>query len=138
MIEDRNYSMAMVVRADYALARERTIEALGTEGFGILTEIDVQATMEKKLGVEFPPYTILGACNPPLAHQALTAEPDLGVLLPCSVVVYDHGDGTCTISALDPVRQFSLVKNPKVEPLAEEVRARIRRALERVRDSFSA
>lgn len=138
MVESRNYSMAVVVRGDYPLVRERTINALASEGFGILTEIDVAATLKKKLGVEFRPYTILGACNPPLAHQALTEEPDLGVLLPCNVVVYSRDDGTCTVSALDPVRQFSLVQNPKVEPVAEEVRTRIVRALEVVRDAFAA
>ena len=138
MVQDRRYAMATVIKGDYALIRERTIEALAKEGFGILTEIDVTATLKKKLGVEFPPYTILGACNPPLAHRALTEEPDLGVLLPCNVIVYSHGDGTCTVSALDPVRQFSLVQNPKVEPVAEEVRTKLLRALERVRDAFAA
>jgi uncharacterized protein (DUF302 family) len=130
--------MATVVTGDFALIRERTIEALAKEGFGILTEIDVTATLKKKLGVEFRPYTILGACNPPLAHRALTEEPDLGVLLPCNVIVYAHGDGTCTVSALDPVRQFSLVHNPKVEPVAAEVRARMVRVLEAVGDASSA
>jgi uncharacterized protein (DUF302 family) len=136
MMQDGPYAMTMLIKGDYALVRERTIAALATEGFGILTEIDVAATLKKKLDVEFRPYTILGACNPPLAHRALTEEPDLGVLLPCNVIVYSNEDGTCTVSALDPVRQFSLVQNPKVEPVAEEVRAKLVRALERVRDAF--
>jgi uncharacterized protein (DUF302 family) len=138
MIQDRRYAMATVIKGDFALIRERTIDALANEGFGILTEIDVAATLKGKLGVEFRPYTILGACNPPLAYRALTEEPDIGVLLPCSVVVYSHDDGTCTVSALDPVRQFSLVQNPEVDPVAVEVRAKILRALERVREAFAA
>lgn len=138
MVQNGRYALATVIKGDYALIRERTIDALANEGFGILTEIDVAATLKKKLGVEFRPYTILGACNPPLAHRALTEEPDVGVLLPCNVIVYSHGDGTCTVSALDPVRQFSLVQNPKVESVAEEVRAKMLRALENVRDGFPA
>jgi uncharacterized protein (DUF302 family) len=138
MVQFGRYAMNMVIEGDYALVRERTIEALAGQGFGILTEIDVAATLKKKLDVEFRPYTILGACNPPLAHRALTAEPDLGVLLPCNVIVYSRGDGTCTVSALDPVTQFSLVQNPTLEPIAEEVRARLLRALEGVRDRFPA
>jgi uncharacterized protein (DUF302 family) len=136
MVENRKYSVAAVIKGDFALIRERVIDALSKEGFGILTEIDVAATLKKKLGVEVRPYVILGACNPPLAHRALTEEPDLGVLLPCNVIVYAHGDGVCTVAALDPVRQFSLVENPKVEPVAEEVRAGMVRVIEAVRDTF--
>ena len=138
MIQDGGYAMATVIKGDYAVIRKRAVEALAIEGFGVLTEIDVAATLKKKLGVEFRSYTILGACNPQLAHRALTEEPDLGVLLPCNVIVYSRGDGTCTVSALDPVRQFSLVENPNVEPVAEEVRARLLRALETVREAFAA
>ncbi len=129
MRESTGYSISRSISGDYEPVRERVIAALAKEGFGVLTEIDVAATLKKKLGVDFPPYTILGACNPPLAHQALTAEPELGVLLPCSVIVRSAGGGTCIVAALDPVRQFSLVRNPRVEPLAEEVRARLLRAL---------
>jgi uncharacterized protein (DUF302 family) len=138
MIKDRGYAMTMAIRGDFAPIREGVVDALAQEGFGILTEIDVKATMKKKLDVDFRPYTILGACNAPLAHRALGEEPDLGVLLPCSVVVYDNSDGTCTVSALDAVRQFSLVMNPKVEPVAVEVRAKLRRALENLRERFPA
>jgi len=102
----------------------------------VLTEIDVQATLQKRLGVEFRRYVILGACNPPMAHRAMTEEPDLGVLLPCNVVLYEGDDGTCTVSGLDPVKQFSLVQNPKVEPVAREIFTRLNRALENVRDAF--
>jgi len=130
MLQNRGYSISTTVTGDFGPVRERVVAALAKEGFGILTEIDVAATLKQKLGVEFPPYTILGACNPPLAHRAMTEEPDIGVLLPCSVIVRSQGDGTCIVAALDPVRQFSLVPNPRVEPLAHEVRARLSRALE--------
>ncbi len=138
MLQYRDYSIGTTVSGDYGIVRQRVIDALAKEGFGILTEIDVTATLKKKLGVEFPPYTILGACNPPLAHQALSAEPDLGVLLPCSVVVRSLGDGTCSVAALDPIRQFSLVQNPAVEPVAREVRAKLARSLESLRDVGAA
>jgi uncharacterized protein (DUF302 family) len=130
MVETRKYSMAIRLQDGYDAARTRTIEALGKEGFGVLSEIDVSATMKKKLGVDFRPYAILGACNPPLAHAALQAEGDLGLLMPCNVVVYANDDSTCTVAAIDPVVQFSKVQNPQVEPVAKEVRARLTRVLE--------
>ena len=138
MPEMRKYAMTVVVRGDYETVVRRTVEMLATEGFGVLTEIDVTATLKKKLGAEFRPYVILGACNPPLAHRALTEEPDIGVLLPCNVVVWANEDGTCTVTALDPVRQFSLVDNPKVEPLAREVQERLSRVLDQVGGSVGA
>lgn len=116
---------------DQALARAR--EALSVEGFGILSEIDVKATLQKKLGVEFRPYTILGACNPPLAHQALTAERDIGVLLPCNVVVYEgESEGESVIAAVDPEVSLGRVGNPDLAPLAREVKQRLDRVLEAV------
>jgi len=114
---------------DYATARLRIIETLKAEGFGIITEIDVQATMKAKLGVDFRPYAILGACNPPIAHQALLAEPLVGLLLPCNVVVAARDDGGSLVSILNPTELFTLVGRPEVEPLAVEVRARLERAL---------
>jgi uncharacterized protein (DUF302 family) len=132
MPEMRRYAMAVHVRADFDATVKRTVDELAAEGFGILTEIDVTATLKKKLGAEFRPYVILGACNPPLAHRALTEEPDIGVLLPCNVVVWANDDRTCTVTALDPVRQFSLVDNPRIEPVAREVQERLARALDRV------
>lgn len=107
-------------------------EAIGTEGFGVLTEIDVKATMKKKLDVDFRDYVILGACNPPLAHQALTHEPGIGVLLPCNVVVASDPDGAVVVSAIDPVKMFSVVEEPHLEPVARDVRDRLVRALAHV------
>lgn len=111
---------------DDAVAQVR--EALSEEGFGVLSEIDVQATLREKLGVETGRHLILGACNPPLAHQALEAEPDLGVLLPCNVVVSER-DGTTHVSAVDAERMLALVENEQVAPIAADVRARLERVL---------
>ena len=105
-------------------------EQLKSEGFGVLCEIDVQATLKAKLGVEGEPYLILGACNPPLAHQALQTEPELGVLLPCSVVVYTR-DGATHISAIDAERMLSIVDNDELVPIATDVRSKLARVVER-------
>ena len=129
MVEAGRFSFSVRIRAELAEARAKVIEELGREGFGVLTEIDVAATLKKKLDVDSRPYVILGACNPPLAHAALGADPEIGVLLPCNVVLWSNEDGTVTVCALDPIRQFSLVGNPMVEPIAREVHARLTRVL---------
>jgi len=117
---------------DYDDAVTRTTEALKAEGFGVLTTIDVKATMKQKLDVDFRRYVILGACNPPLAHKALSAEPMIGLLLPCNVVVMETDDGGSVVSVFKPTEGFSLVDNDGVQPLAGEVESRLVRVLENI------
>ncbi len=125
-----SYTLSATTPLAFAEAVERVRAELKTEGFGVLCQIDVKATLSEKLGVEGEPYLILGACNPPLAHQALQAEPDLGVLLPCNVVVYQHA-GETHISAIDPERMLSIVDNDELAPVAAGVKARLGAVVER-------
>ncbi len=113
-------------------AMAATKEALAGEGFGVLTEIDVKATLKKKLDVDFRNYVILGACNPPLAHKALTAEAAIGLLLPCNVVVSEDPDGAIVVSAIDPKRQFTVVQRDDIEPLATDVKHKLAQALAKI------
>ena len=130
------YGIGTTVQLPYEEAVVRTREALAAEGFGVLSEIDVAATLRKKLDVDFRPYVILGACNPPLAHQALTAERDIGLLLPCNVIVYaDDAPGRSVVAAMDPVEALALTGNEAVRPLAEQVRARLERVLRAVSEA---
>ena len=110
----------------YEIALEKVIEALKAEGFGVLTSIDVKETMKKKLDVDFRKYTILGACNPPLAHKALTARPDVGLLLPCNVIVYEEGDGTI-VNIIDPLSMTSFIQDPALDSVADEAAKRLNR-----------
>lgn len=123
-----SYAMSRHLDLPYAEAREKIESALSEEGFGILTEIDVKATMKKKLDVDFRHYVILGACNPHLAHRALSTEIDVGLLLPCNVVVYEDGDGS-TVAIADPDAILGVGASDDLQPVAAEARERLERAL---------
>jgi len=126
-----SYYLAKTVDLPFDEAIDRITAALADQGFGILTEIDVRATLKKKLDVDFPAYRILGACNPPFAHRALQAEDKIGTMLPCNVIVQER-DGTVEVAAIDPVASMQAVGNPALADLAREVRERLRLALEAV------
>jgi uncharacterized protein (DUF302 family) len=129
-VDSHTYTLTTSTDLAFADAVDRVREELAAEGFGVLCEIDVQATLEAKLGVEREPYLILGACNPPLAHAALETEPELGVLLPCNVVVYQE-DGQTQISAVDAERMLSIVGNDQLADTAGEVRRRLSAVVDR-------
>jgi len=125
-----NFGFGKKVEHSFDVAIERVTEELAKEGFGILTEIDVQATIKKKLDKDMRPYRILGACNPGLAHQAVTAVPEIGLLLPCNVLVREDEEGQVHVSFMDPGAVLGLVNNPQVDPLAEQVKAKLERVLQ--------
>ncbi len=115
------------IKTNYETAVTRVVEALKAEGFGVLTEIDVKETFKKKLNIEFRPYKILGACNPPLAHRALTISPEVGLLLPCNVTVSAEDNGIIEVSLVDPLSMLALVDNPTLKAVAEEAHIRLER-----------
>lgn len=131
MTRDLSYGFKKTLIATVDQADARVREELKKEGFGVLTEIDVKSTLKERLGVDFRPYRILGACNPPLAHRAMSEEADIGLLLPCNVIVYEgEKAGTAVVAILDPVKQLAVAGRADMEPLAEEVRERMKRVLD--------
>lgn len=122
-----HFSKTLPLSVDAAC--ERATEALKAEGFGVLTEIDVQKTLKSKIGVDFRPYRILGACNPGFAHQALLAEDKIGTMLPCNVIVQEHGPGRVEVSAVDPVESMKAIDNPTLGGIAHQVRAKLMRVI---------
>ena len=123
------YYINRILEADFDDAIARVTTALSKEGFGVLTEIDVQATLRKKLDVDFRRYRILGACNPPFAHKALQAEDKIGLMLPCNVIVQEREDGGVEVAAIDPAAAMQGVGNPALEPIASEVREKLQRVI---------
>jgi uncharacterized protein (DUF302 family) len=124
------YGFSVTFPGSYEQALTRATEELQKEGFGVLTEIDVKAVMKKKLDIDKRPYKILGACNPVLANKALTAEPDIGLLLPCNVVVREEEDGKISVAFMDPIAVLKLTNRPEISQLASEVRAKLERVAE--------
>ena len=119
------YYFSTRVTGEFSAVEQKVIDALKEQGFGVLTEIDIKSTLKKKLDVDYRPYRILGACNPPLANQALQAEPEIGLLLPCNVVVREDEDGSIVVSFMDPAAVLTLVDNENIEQLANQVREKL-------------
>ncbi|MDR7451318.1 MAG: DUF302 domain-containing protein [Armatimonadota bacterium] len=134
MIETTTYGFSVKLGMPYAEAVRRVTAALKAEGFGVLTEIDVRATLKQKLDADFRNYVILGACNPPLAHRALQANLDVGLLLPCNVVVYENGPGS-VVAIVDPIAMLGVIPDPALRPVAEEARERLQRVVHSLRAS---
>lgn len=126
------YGFSKKLDVPYDQAVEKATAALKEEGFGVLTEIDVKATLKKKLDVDFRRYVILGACNPPFAHKALSTELEIGLLLPCNVIVYETEDGASVVSALNPMAALGVVENPGLQNIAEQVTEKIKRAVDKL------
>jgi uncharacterized protein (DUF302 family) len=124
-----SYHFSKRIDVPFDQAVPRVIEALKREGFGVLTDIDVKATMKAKLGEEFRPYRILGACNPQLAHRALMLEDKIGTMLPCNVIVQQHADGVVEVSAVDPVASMQAIENPGLAEVANEVQAKLKKVV---------
>ena len=124
------YHLSKTIDLPFDDAVARVTEALKREGFGVLTDIDVSATLKSKLGVSFRPYRILGACNPPLAHRALELEDKIGTMLPCNVIVQEHRAGNVEVSAVDPAASMQAIENPALAEVAEEVRGRLQKVID--------
>lgn len=131
-MSENSLSITVVLPLDYEQALEEAKAALKEQGFGVLSEIDFKATMKAKLDVDVQRYMMLGVCNPPLAYQAMSIDKTVGLMLPCSVVVYDNGDGSSTVSVLNPLAAIGLLNNPALEPMAATAKARLSSAVERL------
>jgi uncharacterized protein (DUF302 family) len=131
-METTLYSYYKTVDMSYQEAIDKVTEELKKEGFGILTEIDVKATLKKKLDVDFRPYKILGACNPPYAHKALLAEEQIGLMLPCNVVVYENENGETVVAAIDPIASMQAVNNPNLGDIAVAIREKMQSVIEKM------
>jgi uncharacterized protein (DUF302 family) len=127
-----SYYFSKIVNEDFDKAIEKVTSKLKEEGFGVLTEIDVKATLKKKLNVDYKKYKILGACNPPFAYKALQAEDKIGIMLPCNVVVEENNDGKVEVSAVDPVASMQAVKNESLGSIAEEVRSKLKKVIDQL------
>lgn len=132
------YGTHATLHVEFAEAVRKVIDALKQEGFGVLSDLDIQAAMKEKLGADIRPYRILGACNPALAHKALEAEPDIGLLLPCNVVVRQDAPGQVTVAFIDPQTMVALTDNPQVREVADDASARLRRARDRLAGTVPA
>ena len=127
-----SYYFSKIINEDFEKAIEKVTEKLKEEGFGVLTEIDVKATLKKKLDVDFKKYKILGACNPPFAYKALQAEDKIGIMLPCNVVVEENNEGKVEVSAVDPIASMMAVKNESLGSVAEEVRNKLKKVIDQL------
>lgn len=127
-----SYYFSKIVNDDFDKAIEKVTSKLKEEGFGVLTEIDVKATLKKKLDVDFKKYKILGACNPPFAYKALQTEDKIGIMLPCNVVVEENSDGKVEVSAVDPIASMQAVKNESLGAVAEEVRSKLKKVIDQL------
>ena len=123
------YGISKVLDCGYEEAVEKTRASLAAEGFGVLTEIDVKAVLKKKLDKDFTKYIILGACNPPLAYKALTLETEIGLFLPCNVIVYENASGKAVVSAIDPTVAMSMIDNPELEEVAKGVKEKLEKVV---------
>ena len=132
MEKDKGYAFGTVLDTSYEDAISKVVDALKEEGFGVLTEIDVKATLKKKLDKEFRKYVILGACNPPYAHRSLEADLDVGLLLPCNVIVYETDDKKASVSAINPVSALEVIQNEELRKIAQEVSGKLKRVIDRI------
>lgn len=129
-MKQTNYGFSKIVDLGYDEAIEKVTEELQKEGFGVLTEIDVKATLKKKLDVDFKPYKILGACNPPNAYKALQAEEQIGLMLPCNVIVYLNDEGKTVVAAVDPIASMQAVDNPSLGDVAHTIQGKLKSVIE--------